>query len=56
MTLGKFGEQVPYIPRQTGVLRNIGDTGMIDLIKYDFDDVNSTAVDLGPSDTKPKNS
>ena len=24
MTLGKFGEQVPYIPRQTGVLRNIG--------------------------------
>ena len=38
------------------VLRNIGDTGMIDLIKYDFDDVNSTAVDLGPSDTRPKNS
>ena len=23
-TLGKYGEQVPYIPRQTGVLRNIG--------------------------------
>lgn len=33
------------------VLRNLKDTGMIDLIKYDFDDVDSTSVDLGPSDT-----
>ena len=37
------------------VLRNIGDTGMIDLIKYDFDNVDSSNVDLGPSDT-PKGS
>ena len=34
------------------VLRNLKDTGMIDLIKYDFDDIDSTTVDLGPSDTK----
>ena len=37
------------------VLRNIGDTGMIDLIKYDFDNIDSSNVDLGPSDT-PKGS
>ena len=33
------------------VLRNIGDTGMIDLIKYDFDDATEESIDLGPSDT-----
>ena len=33
------------------VLRNIGDTGMIDLIKYDFDDTTEETTDLGPSDT-----
>ena len=33
------------------VLRNIGDTGMIDLVKYNFNDDSSTNVDLGPSDT-----
>lgn len=34
------------------VLRNIGDTGMIDLVKYNFNDETSTDVDLGPSDTQ----
>lgn len=33
------------------VLRNIGDSGMIDLIKYDFGGSSGTSVDLGPSDT-----
>ena len=33
------------------VLRNIGDTGMIDLVKYKFDDVVDEVTDLGPSDT-----
>lgn len=37
------------------VLRNIGDTGMIDLVKYNFDDLSSDNVDLGPSDTVPSN-
>jgi len=37
------------------VLRNIGDTGMIDLVKYNFDDIDSDNVDLGPSDTVPSN-
>ena len=35
------------------VLRNIGDTGMIDLVKYKFDDAETETTDLGPSDTKP---
>ena len=34
------------------VLRNIGDTGMIDLIKYGFDSVEEGGEDLGPSDTE----
>ena len=38
------------------VLRNIGDTGMIDLIKYGFDSVEEGGEDLGPSDTLPSNS
>ena len=38
------------------VLRNIGDTGMIDLVKYNFDDETSTDLDLGPSDTAKSNS
>lgn len=38
------------------VLRNIEDTGMIDLIKYNFDDVSDESVDLGPSDTEPASS
>lgn len=38
------------------VLRNIGDTGMIDLVKYKFDDIEVETTDLGPSDTKPTNS
>ena len=33
------------------VLRNIGDSGMIDLIKYNFADASSESTDLGPSDT-----
>ena len=33
------------------VLRNIGDSGMIDLIKYNFADGGVDSVDLGPSDT-----
>ena len=33
------------------VLRNIGNAGMIDLIKYKFDDVVDETTDLGPSDT-----
>lgn len=33
------------------VLRNIGNSGMIDLVKYNFDDVTQEAIDLGPSDT-----
>ena len=33
------------------VLRNIGDAGMIDLVKYKFDDVVDEVTDLGPSDT-----
>jgi len=33
------------------VLRNTGDNGMIDLIKYKFDSADTT-TDLGPSDTK----
>ena len=33
------------------VLRNIGDSGMIDLIKYNFDDGSAETTDLGPSDT-----
>ena len=37
------------------VLRNIGDTGMIDLIKYGFDSVEEGGEDLGPSDTLPSN-
>ena len=36
------------------VLRNIGDTGMIDLVKYNFNDDTSTDVDLGPSDTEAR--
>ena len=35
------------------VLRNIGDTGMIDLVKYNFASEEDAAVDLGPSDTEP---
>ena len=35
------------------VLRNIGDTGMIDLVKYNFNDTSNENVDLGPSDTAP---
>ena len=38
------------------VLRNIGDTGMIDLVKYAFDDVADESTDLGPSDTLPASS
>lgn len=34
------------------VLRNIGDTGMIDLIKYSFDTTEEEGEDLGPSDTE----
>ena len=34
------------------VLRNIGDSGMIDLIKYDFGDDSDEGDDLGPSDTE----
>ena len=33
------------------VLRNIGSSGMIDLIKYKFDDAADETTDLGPSDT-----
>lgn len=35
------------------VLRNIGDTGMIDLVKYNFASDEEATVDLGPSDTEP---
>ena len=35
------------------VLRNIGDSGMIDLVKYNFATEDEAAVDLGPSDTLP---
>lgn len=35
------------------VLRNIGDTGMIDLVKYNFASGEEAATDLGPSDTLP---
>ena len=35
------------------VLRNIGDSGMIDLVKYNFTSEDEAATDLGPSDTKP---
>lgn len=35
------------------VLRNIGDTGMIDLVKYNFASEEDAATDLGPSDTEP---
>ena len=35
------------------VLRNIGDTGMIDLVKYNFASEEDAALDLGPSDTEP---
>ena len=35
------------------VLRNIGDTGMIELVKYNFASEDEAATDLGPSDTKP---
>lgn len=38
------------------VLRNIGDSGMIDLVKYNFNDASSINVDLGPSDTEPASS
>ena len=37
------------------VLRNIGDTGMIDLVKYNFNDASSENIDLGPSDTVETN-
>lgn len=33
------------------VLRNIGDAGMIDLVKYNFEDSAAEETDLGPSDT-----
>ena len=33
------------------VLRNIGDSGMIDLVKYNFADSTADTTDLGPSDT-----
>lgn len=35
------------------VLRNIGDAGMIDLVKYNFAAENAAETDLGPSDTLP---
>lgn len=35
------------------VLRDIGSSGMIDLIKYDFGEGSSSSEELGPSDTKP---
>lgn len=35
------------------VLRNIGDAGMIDLVKYNFAAEDAAATDLGPSDTSP---
>ena len=38
------------------VLRNIGDTGMIDLVKYNFTSEDEAATDLGPSDTLPSQS
>lgn len=38
------------------VLRNIGDTGMIDLVKYNFKEADETTTDLGPSDTLPSGS
>ena len=38
------------------VLRNIGNSGMIDLIKYNFADASGESTDLGPSDTKPSGS
>ena len=38
------------------VLRNIGDTGMIDLVKYNFDDTSTNNIDLGPSDTSASTS
>ena len=34
------------------VLRNIGDTGMIDLVKYNFGSTEEGGEDLGPSDTE----
>ena len=33
------------------VLRNIGDSGMIDLVKYNFASEDESAIELGPSDT-----
>lgn len=36
------------------VLRNIGDSGMIDLVKYNFGENQEANVDLGPSDTEAK--
>ena len=35
------------------VLRNIGDKGMIDLVKYNFKEADEATTDLGPSDTLP---
>lgn len=35
------------------VLRNIGDSGMIDLVKYNFNESGDESLDLGPSDTEP---
>ena len=35
------------------VLRNIGDAGMIDLVKYNFAAEDAATTDLGPSDTSP---
>jgi hypothetical protein len=35
------------------VLRNIGNSGMIDLVKYNFASGDETTIDLGPSDTNP---
>ena len=37
------------------VLRNIENSGMIDLVKYNFDDASEEATDLGPSDTPRSN-
>ena len=37
------------------VLRNIGDTGMIDLVKYSFGSTEESGEDLGPSDTIENN-
>lgn len=38
------------------VLKNTGDSGMIDLIQYNFKSDEEASEDLGPSDTKKETS